>query len=119
MNLLNLAIELDAGIDNYTGTTQDNPEITMHLDKLEVFVKLAIEDYKASLVPVDWISVKDSLPDNPYRKQIIWIGRLNYQPPYVGMGVYRDGGWDYPFSNDHEEVTHWHLLPEPPSRETK
>jgi hypothetical protein len=60
-----------------------------------------------------WISVKDSLPESPSQKVIVWI-EMFYAPHYMHVGTCKNGNWNFDDSRL-GQVTHWMPLPAAPS----
>ena len=77
-----------------------------------------IEDYPAAdVVPKsEWTSVEDRLPE---RKQVVLCYRGDFRGDMMNTYVYLgSGNWEddygYRGTSEHEGITHWMPLPEPP-----
>ena len=75
---------------------------------------------------MEWISVKDRLPDLDAEVLVYVNGNSFNNGPYSDIGIsyltkyYGDRyeGWDWSCTMSNQEVvTHWMLLPEPPKGE--
>lgn len=65
---------------------------------------------------MDWISVKDRLPE-PHRMVIVYVanraGWWNIETDFLNL----NGSWASNADSDWHIVTHWMPLPEPPKEE--
>lgn len=65
---------------------------------------------------MEWISVKDRLPE-PGFYLVYCPEYTNYEMPMIAQFIEGKGFWDFDSWNDNscnQETTHWMPLPEPP-----
>ena len=82
-------------------------------------LKQAEAIYNASYRKQEWISVKDRLPD--IRQEVIayrgeFRGDIMDMYTYLNNDLWEDA-YGYRVSTEHEGITHWMYLPEPPKGE--
>jgi len=61
-----------------------------------------------------WIAVKDRLPDT-CRLCVVFAESLDYDAPYIHMGLYWDGKWLTNLQPFASGISHWMELPKPPA----
>lgn len=66
----------------------------------------------SSLFPMEWISVKDILPEK-FTAVIVYRTRKG-KSPIVEQGTMELNGWWKVFGTRTKSVTHWMPMPEPP-----
>jgi hypothetical protein len=63
---------------------------------------------------MEWISVKDRLPDDRSEMYLVWYTKTN---SWEFAFIEHDGEWDLPDQGwGGANVTHWMPLPEPPKQ---
>lgn len=88
-------------------------------DECEWKTKIAKILYNAGYRKQAWISVKDRLPN--IRQEVIayrgeFRGDIIDRYTYLNNGLWEDA-YGYRVSTEHEGITHWTHLPEPPKGE--